>query len=48
VANDTTTILEGAQNPALAHLFMNYVLDLPNVLTNISCNSGRPQSGRRR
>jgi hypothetical protein len=34
--------------PALAHLFMNYMLDLPNVLTNISFNGYRPQSGRRR
>jgi len=38
VANDTVAILKGAQNPVLAHLFMNYMLDLPNVLTNISFN----------
>jgi spermidine/putrescine transport system substrate-binding protein len=38
VANDTNTILAGAQNPVLAHLFLNYMLDLPNVITNISYN----------
>jgi spermidine/putrescine transport system substrate-binding protein len=38
VANDTNTVLRGAQNPVLAHLFLNYLLDLPNVLTNISYN----------
>jgi spermidine/putrescine transport system substrate-binding protein len=38
VANDTNTILKGAQNPVLAHLFLNYMLDLPNVLTNIGYN----------
>jgi spermidine/putrescine-binding protein len=38
VGNDTIAILKGAQNPVLAHLFMNYMLDLPNVLTNISFN----------
>jgi len=38
VANDTNTVLRGAQNPVLAHLFLNYLLDLPNALTNISWN----------
>ena len=37
-ANDTITVLQGAKNPVLAHLFLNYMLDLPNVLTNISFN----------
>jgi spermidine/putrescine transport system substrate-binding protein len=37
-ANDTNTILRGAQNPVLAHLFLNYLLDLKNALTNISYN----------
>jgi spermidine/putrescine transport system substrate-binding protein len=37
-ANDTNTILRGAQNPVLAHLFLNYLLDLKPVLTNISYN----------
>src|SRR5215467_217638 len=38
VANDTIAILKGAQNPVLAHLFLNYMQNLPNVLTNISFN----------
>jgi len=38
VANDTNTVLKTAQNPVLAHLFLNYMLDLKNVLTNISFN----------
>jgi spermidine/putrescine transport system substrate-binding protein len=38
VGNDTITILRSAPNPVLAHLFMDYMLDLPNVLTNISFN----------
>src|SRR5580658_6725797 len=38
VANDTNTILRGAQNPVLAHLFLNYLEDLPNALVNISYN----------
>jgi spermidine/putrescine transport system substrate-binding protein len=37
-ANDTNTILRGAQNPVLAHLFLNYMQNLPNALTNISYN----------
>jgi spermidine/putrescine transport system substrate-binding protein len=37
-ANDTLTVLRGAQNPVLAHLFLNYLQDLPNALTNISYN----------
>ena len=38
VANDTLTVLKSARNPVLAHLFLNYMLDLPNVLENISYN----------
>src|SRR5271170_3356670 len=38
VANDTNTVLRNAQNPVLAHLFLNYLEDLPNALTNISFN----------
>ncbi len=38
VANDTNVILSSAKNPVLAHMFLNYMLDLPNVLTNISFN----------
>lgn len=38
VGNDTITILRSAGSPVLAHQFLNYMLDLPNVLTNISYN----------
>ena len=38
VANDTNTVLASASNPVLAHLFLNYLEDLPNVLENISYN----------
>ena len=38
VANDTLTVLKSAQNPVLAHLFLNYFLDLDNALENISFN----------
>jgi spermidine/putrescine transport system substrate-binding protein len=38
VANDTNVILKSAANPVLAHEFLNYFLDLPNVLNNISFN----------
>lgn len=38
VGNDTLTVLRGAKNPVLAHLFLNYLLDVGNALTNISWN----------
>ena len=38
VANDTNVVLRSATNPVLAHEFLNYFLDLPNVLNNISFN----------
>jgi len=38
VANDTMVILSTSKVPVLAHLFLNYLLDLPNVLENISFN----------
>jgi spermidine/putrescine transport system substrate-binding protein len=38
VANDTNTVLRSATNPVLAHAFLNYMLDLRNVLENISFN----------
>ena len=38
VANDTMMVLTGGKNPVLAHLFLNYMLDLHNVLENISFN----------
>jgi spermidine/putrescine transport system substrate-binding protein len=38
VANDTNVILSSATSPVLAHAFLNYFLDLDNVLNNISWN----------
>jgi spermidine/putrescine transport system substrate-binding protein len=38
IANDTNVVLRSARNPVLAHMFLNYFLDLPNVLDNISFN----------
>lgn len=38
VNNDTITVLSTGQNPVLAHLFLNYMLDLSNALENISYN----------
>jgi spermidine/putrescine transport system substrate-binding protein len=38
VANDTNVVLKSSANPVLAHTFLNYMLDLPNVLENISWN----------
>jgi spermidine/putrescine transport system substrate-binding protein len=34
VGNDLIAVLKGAENPVLAHLFLNYMLDLHNGLTN--------------
>ena len=38
VANDTNTVLRSATNPVLAHLFLDYMENLPNALENISYN----------
>jgi spermidine/putrescine transport system substrate-binding protein len=38
VANDTNVVLRSAANPVLAHEYLNYFLDLPNVIENISFN----------
>jgi spermidine/putrescine transport system substrate-binding protein len=38
VASDTNTVLHGARNPVLAHLFLNFMLDQANALTNIRHN----------
>ena len=38
VANDTIVVLRSSSSPVLAHLFLNYMLDLHNVLENISFN----------
>jgi spermidine/putrescine transport system substrate-binding protein len=38
VGNDTITILKSGRNPVLAHLFLDYMLDLNNAIENISYN----------
>ncbi len=38
VGNDTNAVLKSSASPVLAHLFLDYMLDLPNVLENISWN----------
>jgi spermidine/putrescine transport system substrate-binding protein len=38
VANDTNTVLRSASNPVLAHLFVNYLMDEPVAVENISWN----------
>jgi spermidine/putrescine transport system substrate-binding protein len=38
VGNDMIVSLASGQNPVLSHLFINYMLDFPNVLENISFN----------
>jgi spermidine/putrescine transport system substrate-binding protein len=38
VANDTNVVLRTAANPVLAHKYLDYFLDLPNVIENISFN----------
>ncbi len=38
VANDTNLVLRSAASPVLAHMFLDYMLDLPNILENISFN----------
>jgi len=36
IDNDTLTVLNGAKNPVLAHLFLDYILDLEVALENFS------------
>jgi spermidine/putrescine transport system substrate-binding protein len=38
INNDTNTVLHAASNPVLAHLFVNYLMDEPVALENISWN----------
>jgi spermidine/putrescine transport system substrate-binding protein len=38
VGNDLVTVLRTAQNPVLAHKFMDFMLNEPNALENISWN----------
>src|SRR4029079_14679329 len=34
VENDTVTIMKTAQNPVLAHMFIDFILDTQNATTN--------------
>jgi len=36
VASDTNTVLRGARNPVLAHLFLNFMLDRRNAMRNMA------------
>ena len=36
INNDTFAILQGAQNPVLAHLFLNHLLDTKQVFNNFT------------
>jgi spermidine/putrescine transport system substrate-binding protein len=38
IGNDTNTVLRSSSNPVLAHLFLNYILDEPVAVENISWN----------
>jgi len=38
IANDTNTVLRASSSPVLAHLFLNYLMDKPVALENISWN----------
>lgn len=43
VDNDTVTILKGAKNPVLAHLFIDFILDTQNATTNYTTYTGYQQ-----
>ena len=43
VDNDTVTILKGAKNPVLAHLFVDFILDTQNATTNYTTYTGYQQ-----
>ncbi|HYF12385.1 MAG TPA: substrate-binding domain-containing protein [Actinomycetota bacterium] len=43
VENDTVTILKTAQNPVLAHLFIDFILDTENARTNYTTYTGYQQ-----
>lgn len=43
VDNDTVTILKGAKNPVLAHLFIDFILDTENARTNYTTYTGYQQ-----
>jgi spermidine/putrescine transport system substrate-binding protein len=38
IANDTNTVLRASSSPVLAHLFVNYLMDEPVAVENISWN----------
>lgn len=40
VDSDTITIFKGAKNPVLAHMFIDYVLDAKNAMTNYTTYTG--------
>lgn len=40
IANDTMGVLKGAQNPVLAHLFLNWMLDRTNAYVNFTDYNG--------
>jgi len=43
VDNDTVTILKGATNPVLAHMFIDFILDTENARTNYTTYTGYQQ-----
>ena len=42
IANDTLTVLKGAQSPVLAHQFLDFMLDEANSLENFGWNGYQP------
>jgi spermidine/putrescine transport system substrate-binding protein len=42
VSNDSLAVLEGAENPVLAHMFLNYMLDDKVAIKNFSWNAYQP------
>jgi spermidine/putrescine-binding protein len=42
VSNDNLAVLNGAENPVLAHMFLNYLLDDKVAIKNFSWNGYQP------
>ncbi len=42
IANDTLTVLKGAEHPVLAHRFLDFMLDEANALENFGWNGYQP------
>ena len=42
VSNDNLAVLNGAENPVLAHMFLNYMLDDKVAIKNFSWNAYQP------